>query len=143
MSEQIRNCFLLLERKWDKKSLIPSLEFEEYNILANEDMLKKVWLNLLDNAIKFSEPEREISVTIEKKQKELTVSVENYGPSIPEEELEAIFNKFYQCDKSRSTEGNGIGLSIVKHIVTLHSGTVSAKSKDGKTTFTVVLPCAK
>ncbi len=143
VSEQIRNCFLLLERKWDKKSLIPSLEFEEYNILANEDMLKQVWLNLLDNAIKFSEPEREISVTIEKKQKELTVSVENYGPSIPEEELEAIFNKFYQCDKSRSTDGNGIGLSIVKHIVTLHSGTVSAKSKDGKTTFTVALPCAK
>ena len=140
LSEQIRNCFLLLERKWDKKGLIPSLEFPEYDVFANEDMLKQVWLNLLDNAIKFSEPCCEISVFIEKNESAVTVSVENYGPPIPDEECEAIFNKFYQCDKSRSTDGNGIGLSIVRHIVILHGGTVKAKSKDGKTTFTVALP---
>ncbi len=143
VSEQIRSCFLLLERKWEKKELIPSLEFEEYNILANEDMLKQVWLNLLDNAIKFSEPSRELSVSIEKIDGKLVFSFENYGQEIPEEECEAIFNKFYQCDKSRSTDGNGIGLSIVKHIVTLHGGSVYAKCKDGKTTFTVALPCSK
>ena len=142
LSEQIRNCFLLLERKWEKKGLVPVLDFDEYNILANEDMLKQVWLNLLDNAIKFSEPSCEISVSVEKNESTLTVSVVNLGLSIPDEECEAIFNKFYQCDKSRSTDGNGIGLSIVKHIVTLHGGTVKAKSKDGTTTFTVALPCA-
>jgi len=140
VSEQIRNSLLLLERKWAKKELIPSLEFEEYTISANEDMLKQVWLNLLDNAIKFSEPEKELKITAEVMFEELFVSIENVGPEIPESDYEAIFNKFYQCDKSRATEGNGIGLSIVKHIITLHGGEIMVNSKNGKTVFTVSLP---
>lgn len=140
VSEQIRNSLLLLERKWAKKELIPSLEFEEYTISANEDMLKQVWLNLLDNAIKFSEPGKELKITAEVMFEELFVSIENVGPEIPESDYEAIFNKFYQCDKSRATEGNGIGLSIVKHIITLHGGEIMVNSKNGKTVFTVSLP---
>ena len=140
VSEQIRNSLLLLERKWAKKELIPSLEFEEYTISANEDMLKQVWLNLLDNAIKFSEHGKELKITAEVMFEELFVSIENVGPEIPESDYEAIFNKFYQCDKSRATEGNGIGLSIVKHIITLHGGEIMVNSKNGKTVFTVSLP---
>ncbi len=140
LSEQIRSCFLLLEHKWDKKGLTPCLDFDEYEVLANEDMLMQVWLNLLDNAIKFSECGCEISVFIEKQDGNICVFVQNSGPEIKEEDYDAIFGKFYQCDKSRSTDGNGIGLSIVKHIVTLHNGKISVKSENGKTTFTVVLP---
>ena len=140
VSEQIRSSVLLLERKWSKKDIEFSLEFDEYTIFANEDMLKQVWVNLIDNAIKFSNQNGLITITINKCEKELEITVQNNGPAIEESDYELIFNKFYQCDKSRATEGNGIGLSIVKHIITLHSGRIGVACKDGKTTFTVTLP---
>lgn len=139
LSEQIRECILLLERKWTKKNLTPVLDFDELMITANEDMLKQVFVNLIDNAIKFSDENSEFSVSIEKEERYTVINVTNFGIEIPESEQNAIFGKFYQCDKSRSTDGNGIGLSIVKHIVTLHEGTVSVMSENGKTTFTVYL----
>lgn len=139
LSEQIRECILLLERKWTKKGLTPVLEFGEHEITANEDMLKQVFVNLIDNAIKFSNENSEFSVFIEKAEQYTVIDVSNYGIEIPESEQNAIFGKFYQCDKSRSTDGNGIGLSIVKHIVALHGGTVSVTSENGKTTFTVTI----
>ncbi len=140
LSEQIRNSVLLLERKWSKKNIEPNIEINEYIISANEDMLKQVWVNLIDNAIKFSEEGKELTVTAYEAENFLTVKIENYGPEIPESDRDAIFNKFYQCDKSRSTEGNGIGLSIVKHIVTLHGGKIKVDCNSGKTSFSVTLP---
>ena len=143
LSEQIRGAVLLLENKWSKKNIGFSLDFDEYTITANEDMLKQVWVNLIDNAIKFSEPGNDVSITVGKSSGVLSVSVENQGPPIPETDYQLIFNKFYQCDKSRVTEGNGIGLSIVKHILTLHNGDISVSCNDGKTVFTVTLPSSK
>ncbi len=149
LSELIRSCVLLYEKKWSAKELSLSLDFDEHEILANEDMLKQVFINLIDNAIKFATDKSELKIEIEKTNEStlgsedtprLTVRVINEGEPIPDSELDAIFNKFYQCDSSRSTEGNGIGLSIVKQIVTLHEGRVFASSKDGKTTFTVEVP---
>lgn len=140
VSEQIRACLLLLERKWTEKNLAPSLDFDEYEISANEDMLKHVWINLIDNAIKFSTPGSELIITVGEEAGKLNVTVENYGVEIPESDYDAIFNKFYQCDKSRSSEGNGIGLSIVRHIITLHNGEITVESEMGKTVFTVSLP---
>lgn len=140
ISEQLRSSVLLLEKKWSKKQLEFSLDFDEYNITANEDMLKEVWVNIIDNAIKFADEKSVIEINVKKAEQKLTVFIENQGPEISEKDYEAIFNKFYQCEKSRSTEGNGIGLSIVKHIVDLHGGLIKARSKDGKTTFSVALP---
>ena len=142
LSEQIRGCVLLLERKWTEKNLTPSLDFDEHIISANEDMLKHVFMNLIDNAIKFSDPDGELMISVAEENGNLTVSVGNYGVEIPESDYDAIFGKFYQCDKSRSSEGNGIGLSIVKHIVNLHNGKISVESGNGKTVFTVTLPLA-
>ena len=140
VSEQIRDSLLLLERKWTEKDITPSLDFDEYTISANEDMLKQVWVNLIDNAIKFSNPGSEIEINAKADGNMLTVSIGNYGTEIPESDYDAIFNKFYQCDKSRSSEGNGIGLSIVKHIINLHNGKITVESKNGKTVFTVSIP---
>ena len=140
ISEQIRDCMLLLERKWVNKSIEPVLELDEHIILANEDMLKQVWLNLIDNAIKFSEEGKELTIASHIENNKLSIKIENYGPEIKKEEQELVFNKFYQGDKSRSTEGNGIGLSIVKHIVSLHNGEILVESKNGKTAFSVTLP---
>lgn len=139
LSEQIRTCFLLLEKKWTAKNLNPVLDFGEYMINANEEMLKQVWINLIDNAVKFATPDTDLEITIAEADGTLSVTVSDFGKEIPEDQLDKIFNKFYQTDSSHATEGNGIGLSIVKKVVTLHDGTVTAQSANGKTAFTVKL----
>ena len=108
--------------------------------ICNEELLKQVWINLLDNAIKFSDENGTISVTITEDDTTVHIAVSNYGEAIPDDSTGQIFNKFYQADESHSSEGNGIGLAIVKKVCELHSGSVSAESKDGRTTFTVILP---
>ncbi len=140
LSEQIRTCFLLLESKWDKKRVDFHLDFDEYTVTANEELLKQVWLNLLDNAVKFTDEGGRICVRIEKETGGLAVSVTNTGSTVRPEDREKIFRKFYQADTSHATDGNGIGLAVVKRIVDLHGGTVTVDSADNETTFTVQLP---
>lgn len=140
LSEQIRSCILLLDTKWEKKQLDFGVEFDEYYIEANEELLKQVWINLIDNAIKFSDNGSSVDVSIHNDDKNIYISVTNYGKEISENQKEKIFNKFYQADESHSTEGHGIGLAIVKKIVTLHNGDVSVESEGGMTSFTVTLP---
>ena len=143
VSEQLRKCLVLLEKKWAIKRLNLDVDFDEYTVAANEDMLKQVWFNLIDNAIKFSFKDGLLKIGIEETQEELVVSISNEGPEIPKEDYEKIFQKFYQTKYTTKKEGNGIGLSIVKHIVELHGGKVSAKSENGVTTFAVALPKTK
>ncbi len=140
LSEQLRASLLLLETKWESKSLELSLSFDELTIEANEELLKEVWINLLDNAVRFS-PERG-TVTVEASETDglITVRVGNEGSEIPPEKQKKIFNKFYQADESHATQGNGIGLAIVKRVVELHGGEVRVESGNGQTVFTVELP---
>jgi len=140
LSEQIRAAILLLADKWMQKNLDMDIDFQEYLLSANEELLKQVWINLLDNAIKFSESNGKITVTISEKTDKTIVTISNHGNDIPSESLSRIFNKFYQADESHSSEGNGIGLAIVKKVVDLHKGEVFVKSNGGTTTFTVHLP---
>lgn len=140
ISEQIRTCVLLLENQWTKKNIDLSLEFDEYEIEANEELLKQVFINLLDNAIKFSPENETVSVEIADEGTVVSVNIKNGGKGIPKENQSKIFNKFYQADESHATKGNGIGLAIVKKIITLHNGHIGVKSKDGETVFTVKLP---
>ena len=142
LSEQLRSAVLLLAEKWTRKDLNLELDFCEHIICGNEELLKQTWVNLLDNAVKFSEPGGTVCVTIEEAGSDVVVSITN-GGSIPEESLTRIFNKFYQVDESHASEGNGIGLAIVQKAVRLHRGEVTARSENGKTTFTVRLPRAQ
>ncbi len=142
LSEQIRSSVLLFERQWKEKRLTLSMDFDEYTVFANEDLMKQVWINLVDNAVKFSAVGGELSIDIIKTDLALAISVGNTGDTIPSEALEKIFNKFYQATSSHSRPGNGIGLSIVKSIVELHGGNVGVRSQEGKTVFTVTLPTA-
>ena len=139
LSEQIRTCILLLEKKWSKKQLDLKLDFDEYYYRGNEDLLKQVWINLLDNAVKFAFEHGVVRVDISETADFIEVAVSDSGETIPKEEFENIFNKFYQKDKKALSEGNGIGLSVVSHIVKLHHGTVSVESENNLTTFTVTL----
>lgn len=140
LSEQMRGCILLLENKWSRKGLDFHLYFGEHQIYANEELLKQVWINLLDNAIKFSPDNAVIEVRIAGEGSFYSVCVLNSGCEIPPEHQEKIFHKFYQADESHAAEGNGVGLAIVKRIVQLHGGQVRVSSGDGVTAFTVELP---
>ena len=140
VSEQIRTCLLLLQRKWEEKDLELQMDFEEFSLTANEDALKQVWMNLLDNGIKFSEEKGKLQVGIESTDGYLVVRVSNTGTPIVDGDEERIFQKFYRGENHRFLEGNGIGLSIAKKIVELHGGEIGAKSQGGMTTFTVRLP---
>ena len=102
-------------------------------------MLKQVWINLLDNAIKFSSDGEAVSVTVSADAKTTRVAVTNRGKEIPLEARKRIFSKFYQADESHAAEGNGIGLAIVKHIVDLHGGSIEVECENGYVTFAVVL----
>ena len=110
-------------------------------------MMKQVWLNLLDNAIKFTPEKGKITILIREYQKEndrpqgsVVVAIKNNGPAIKEEDRERIFNKFYQSDTSHASAGTGIGLAVVKKIVELHEGKVWVESDDWETTFWVNIP---
>ena len=140
VSEQIRSCFLLLEPKWAKKELDFHFELEEYTVDANEELLKQVWINLIDNAIKFSLDKGVITLKARENGPFLSISITNYGVELSKEAQDKIFNKFYQADLSHSTEGNGIGLAIAKKIIDLHKGKISVVSKDMSVTFTVTIP---
>ena len=140
LSEQLRGAILLLEEKWTKRELELSLDFEEYDIEANEELLREVWINLLDNAVKFSPTGGMVAVAVAEGEETLTVTVSNSGSEIPPEKKDKIFNKFYQADESHATVGNGVGLAIVKQIVNLHSGEIAVESADGVTSFAVTLP---
>ena len=140
LSEQLRTCVLLLERKWETKNLEMNLELEEHMISGNQELLKHVWVNLLDNAIKFSPEGQTVEISAAEEEGRIAVSICNTGSFIPKGQQEAIFRKFYQADRSHNTEGNGIGLAVVKRVVELHGGTVAVESNPAFTKFTVVLP---
>jgi len=140
LSEQIRSCILLLEDKWNRKNIELSLYMDEHFVFGNEELLKQVWINLLDNAVKFSPEGSTVDVSLRESERWISVSVMNCGSEIPEEKQSKIFDKFYQVDESHSSSGNGVGLAIVKRIIELHEGTIGVKSKDQITAVTVSLP---
>lgn len=140
LSEQIRSSVLLLENPWTRKNIEFGLEFDEHEIWANEELLKQIWINLIDNAIKFSPEYGMIVIKIVEEGEKYKISIANSGTEIPEESRKKIFDKFYQADESHSSEGNGIGLAIVKRVVELHHGEVEVDCRNGITTFAVELP---
>ncbi len=112
---------------------------------ADQGMLEQVFLNLLDNAVKFNKYGGLIKISGEIIESMYKVSVSDTGMGIPAEDLPRIFERFYRVDKGRAREpgGTGLGLSIVKHIIELHGGTVEVKSKNGEgSIFSFTLPKA-
>ncbi len=141
LDEQIRNCIILLEKKWTKKNLGIDIDLIPVKMFGNAEMLSHLWLNLLDNAIKYSAYNGHISISSSQDADSIQVMISDCGNGMDDEVLKNIFVKFYQGDKSHIMPGNGLGLSIVKRIVELYDGKIAVKSKPGQgTTFTVYLP---
>lgn len=111
-----------------------SLDEEECIALCDKDAIKRVLINLIDNAIKFTPHGGEISVITKKESKKVYVSIENTGEGISCQDLGHIWERFYKTDKSRASDkkGVGLGLHIVKTIITQHDGEIYAESEEGK-----------
>lgn len=140
LSEQLRNSILLLEQKWVDKDLVMVPDFDEHLIEANEELLKQIWINLMDNSIKFAPQGSAVTTTIKKHGDKLRVQITNVGIKIELEDQRRIFNKYWQADTSHASEGSGIGLSIANRVASLHKGVITVDSNDERTTFIVDLP---
>ena len=141
LTEEIRQTVLLCEPKWSKKNIDLTIDLDELEYKGNSEMLDHIWLNLLDNAIKFTPENGHIKLCLKQEGESIVFAVRDNGPGMDENVQKHIFNRFYQGDTSHKTAGNGIGLSIVDKVVRLHQGTVTVESEVGfGSTFTVTLP---
>ena len=141
LAEQVRQTILMLEPVWSAKNIDWDIDLDEVAVVACEELLATVWTNLIGNAIKFSDEGGRIEVKLARQGDWVEVSVRDYGIGMSEETLRHIYDKFYQGDDSRSHEGNGLGLALVKRIVALHHGEIHATSVEGEgSTFQVRIP---
>lgn len=144
IGEQIRESVVLLESKWSKKGIAFDLHLNESRINGNEQLLKQAWMNLIDNAIKFSPMNSIITLSLDVNGDYVSVLVKDHGIGMDQKTRHNIFDKFYQGDTSRASEGNGLGLPLVKKIVELHCGTITVESRPGQgSSFIVTLPLSQ
>ncbi len=143
LSEQLRTAILLLEPKWTRGHVEMDIRLEECEAVGNEELLKQVWINLIDNAIKYSPEGGTVHVTAVTGDNAVIVGIADEGPGMDGEVRARAFDRFYQGDRSRKTIGNGLGLTIAQKIVQLHHGDIAIDSRPGEgTKLTVRLPLA-
>ena len=138
LDEQIRKSVLLLENKWSAKDLELEVDLEEVLFTGNKGLINQIWINVLDNAIKFSLKDGKISIYLKNYKNKCRFIIEDQGVGINPDDQSRIFDKFYKADKSRNTEGTGLGLSIVKRIVDLYDGNIELQSELGKGTKIII-----
>lgn len=148
LDEAIRQALLLVGQRGEEKGVQLEQPSGEAGVIVQADRgrLEQVLINLLDNAIKYSETGKSVGVETAREGDLVRVSVRDSGIGIPEKDLPRLFERFYRVDEARSRDngGTGLGLSIVKHIVQAHGGTLEVKSEQGKgSVFSFTLPLAK
>lgn len=143
LDEQLREVILHLAPAWESKDIDWQLNLSPVTITSDEDLLRQVWINLIQNAVKFSKPNSVIHINVSESNNAV-VDVIDYGIGMDAKTLERIFDRFYQADSSRSSDGVGLGLCLVKRIVDILHGTIQVHSQLGVgSTFRVTLPITK
>ena len=141
LDEQIREVILFLQPKWEQLNLTLDLDLPRTDYYGNEEFLYQVWLNLMDNAIKYSPKNSNIYVHLKNEETGQVLTISDEGIGMTKEVADRIFDKFYQSDTSRKTKGNGLGLALAKQIVELHHGTIKVNSLLNKgSNFKIFLP---
>lgn len=141
LDEQIREVILFLQPKWEQLNLTLDIDLPRTTFFGNEEFLYQVWLNLMDNAIKYSSKNSTICVHLTNEVNGQTVTISDEGIGMTQEVADRIFDKFYQSDTSRKTKGNGLGLALAKQIVELHHGTIKVNSFPNEgSNFNLFLP---
>lgn len=142
LDEQIRQSMLLFERACREKNIELSADLEEITVFSEKKLVSQIWVNLLSNAVKFTPGGGKIEVLAKTEHGKAVVTVKDSGCGMSADTLANIFNKFYQGDVSHATEGNGLGLSIVKKICDLLKIKIEAVSQVGEgSEFTVTMDC--
>ena len=140
LDEQLRQVILRLEPTWSQKDIGWQIDLNEVSVTSDQELLNQVWVNIIQNAIKFSPAESEIEVRVFRESNAI-VEIKDHGCGMTEEAQKRIFDKFYQADKSRRQEGVGLGLSLAKRIVDMMGGTITVTSAPNQgSTFRVELP---
>ncbi|MEJ8305805.1 sensor histidine kinase [Saccharibacillus sacchari] len=143
LDEQIRRVIIALQPQWSVKGIRFELDLPVARIIGDPDQLGQVWTNIIGNAIKFSPDNGEIAVTLSRDATNAVVRIADRGIGIAPEDRERVFERFFKADRSRSRKygGSGMGLAIVRQIVSLHRGSIEVESEPGRgTAFTVTLP---
>lgn len=139
LSEQLTECLLQFENEWEKRNIDIDTDIEDgVHIRADAELLTLVWNNLLSNAFKFTKDGGTVGVRLTANEKYATVRVFDTGCGMKPEVGVRIFDKFYQGDTSHSTQGNGLGLALVKRVMDIMHGEIGVESVYGEgSTFTV------
>ena len=144
LEEAVGQVLITFEQKIYGKNLDVDVDFPPHPVytMANQDAITQVVYNLIDNAVKFCPQGGTLGLKIKEGNTKAYISVSNDGETIPAEELPLVFDRFHKLDKSRSKnrDGWGLGLYIVKTIVTSHGENISVTSKNGRTEFTFTMP---
>lgn len=139
LGEQLCECLLAYESVWERKDIEIDTDIDDdVKVNTDKELLSLVWNNLLSNAFKFTPDGGRVSVVLKADDREVTVKVSDTGCGMSKEVGEHIFEKFYQADTSHATQGNGLGLALVKRVVDILHGQISVWSKLGEgSTFAV------
>ena len=141
LDEQIKQCMILLYCQAELKNINVELNLKKYYFFGNKELINHIWINIISNAIKYTDKGGLITIGIKKTSRDVEVSIEDTGHGMSKEVISHIFERFYREEKARSVEGNGLGLSIVKSIIDLHHGKIDVISQvDVGSTFIVKLP---
>lgn len=146
LDEQIRQCLVVLQPAWSAKRIELDLDLEAVSFGGNEEMLQEVWINLIDNAIKFTPEGGTVGVKLvaDREHGLVQVTVSDTGIGMTPEVCTRVFERYFQGDLSHATKGHGLGLAIVQRIVSLSGGGVAVESRLGQgSSFTVTLPLTK
>ncbi len=152
-AEMVRRVILMLETKWSRKNISLDIDLDELDYYGDPDLLSQLCINIIDNAIKFSPADGDVKISLKPAPGAEDISkgrshprpciiftVEDNGSGMTSDEKNRVFEKFFQGDSSHSTEGNGLGLSVVQKIVTLYNGNISIESTPGEgSTFIIEL----
>ena len=141
LSAQLTECLLGFETVWEEKQIEIEPDIEDgVTVEFDRELLSIVWNNLLANAFKFTEPSGTVGISLKKEEGYAVASISDTGCGISPEAARHIFDKFYQGDTSHATQGNGLGLALVKRILDMMGGAISVESKPGEgSVFTVKL----
>ena len=141
LGEQLRECSVILSGKWLQKNMDFEVSLNKVMYSGNKEMMQHMWINLLDNAVKYTHEGGKVTVSVFEENGYAIVKIADNGEGMSEEIQKHIFNPYFQGDSSHSRQGLGLGLSIVKRIVELCRGTIEIESVINEgSVFTVKLP---
>ncbi len=141
LGEQLCECLLVYESVWERKNIEIETDIAEgVCVSADAELLSLVWNNLFSNAFKFTEDGGKVTLSLSESGEYASVKISDTGCGISAEVGAHIFEKFYQGDTSHATQGNGLGLALVKRVIDIMQGEIRVESAVGKgTSFTVII----